>query len=180
MFLQKLRTLIGHNINGRKRVKPCLLPNKKLVEISKILVVADMTENDSTAAINNLKQKAKQLCPKADITFICFYLPNAHKETLISYNGCEYITPKDFSFFFKIRNENLRNYISREYDMAMFLASTNNPYLEFVNAYIRARLKVGRRSNDNGQFNFMIDSATNNMLQLTNDIIGNLKMVFGG
>ena len=61
----------------------------------------------------------------------------------------------------------------------MFLTSTHNPYLEFIGAYIRARLKVGKRSNDNGQFNFMIDSKSDSMLQLSNDIVSNLKMVFG-
>ncbi|MCR5696067.1 MAG: hypothetical protein K6G73_03710 [Marinilabiliaceae bacterium] len=179
MFLQKLRTLIGHNINNKKRVRPCTLPNRKLTDISKILIIADVAEKETTAAINNLKQKMKSICPKAELSFVCFYEPNATKETLISYNGCEYITKKDFSFFFKIRNENLRNYITREYDMAIFLTSTHNPYLEFIGAYIRARLKVGKRSNDDGQFNFMIDSKSDSILQLSNDIVSNLKMVFG-
>ena len=179
MILQKIRTAIGHSLNGRKRLRPCSLQHKKLNEITKILVVANALESETNEAINNLKQLTKELCPKSETTFICYSEPGSHKQTLISYNGMEYFGKKDFSFFFKINNENLRNYLAPEYDLAFFIASTKNTYIKFISNYIRARIKVGRRDEDTGDFNFMIDTKTKSKLQLTNEMIKNLEMIFG-
>ncbi len=90
----------------------------------------------------------------------------------------EYFTDDDFSFFYKIKSDSLKNYLSADYDMAIMIAKGQKPYLPYTFRYVRAALRIGNKATNDDKMNFIIDAVTRTPDDLNKEILKYLKMFF--
>ena len=178
LFCEKLRTKIGHYLNGLKKVEKTTLESVKPSEVKSLLILSDISMPNTLQGINLLKKAFKEMCPKINFTAINFNSKQLERsETLISDTNKEYISEEDFSFFFKINNETVKEYLSREYDIIVLLTTQKQLYIDFLFKYTRGVLLIGKK-NISEQLNFIVDSEIDDVNKLAETISKTYNMMF--
>lgn len=180
LIFKNIRIRIGHYLNKQKEVRNTL-KSVRPAECRRIIILSDQSDNSAQKAVGSLKSQLKVVCPKATMVQISYCTKQSRSDnTRISDHNIEFITEDDFSFFFKIKNEAVKRYISEDYDVVVLFTSHKHIYLDFILKYVKSPLKIGHKNADDGTLNFVIDTETDNVTELTNAIIGCYTMMFSG
>lgn len=178
LFCENIRIKIGHYLNGLSKIKNKQIENKKPSEVTRVLILSDMSMLNNQQGISTLKKTFKDICPKISFTEIHFNSKvTPESETLISDKNREYFSEEDFSFFFKIRNQTVMEYLQNDYDIVFLLTAENHVYIDFLFQYAKGSLFMGR-SGLSERLNFIVDIKTNDIKALSDAICKNYKMIF--
>lgn len=180
-FIDNIRQQIGNRLNKLKNVRPSQKQWKDLTSVQNIVIVSDITPQETEKAIVNLRTELKKLCPNSKVMMISYYDKKIRTDAnnFVSNQGIvEYFTDDDISFFYKINSESLKDYLAVDYDMAIMIAKGEKKYLPYVFQYVRAALRIGNKATNDGQMNFVINAITRTTDELNKEIIKYLKMFF--
>ena len=180
LFCENIRIKIGHYLNGLNKIKETTIENRTPSEVKSILILSDVAIPNSQQGISVLKKGLKEMCPKTDFTIIQFNSKkNGEGETMISDTNKEFVSEEDFSFFFKIKNQTVKNYLANQYDIVVLLTTTKQLYVDFMMKYTRGNLLIGKRDLSD-KLNFIVDSEIDNIKLLAETINMTYKMMFIG
>lgn len=180
-FINNIRQSIGDRLNKLRNVRPTQKQWKNLAAVQNIVIVSDITPQETESAIINLRGELKKLCPNAKVLMISYYDKKIRTDAnnFVSNQGIvEYFTDDDFSFLYKITSESLKEYLQADYDMAIMIAKGEKPYLPYVFRYIRAALRIGNKATNDGRMNFIINVVTRTTEELNKEILKYLRMFF--
>jgi len=180
-FVDRLLQKIGNSLNELKLVKPTQRKWKDLASVRDIVIVSDVTPEETETAITNLRIELKKLCPESKVLMISYYdkkiRPNANN-FVSNQDIAEYFTDDDFNAFYKIKSESLRQYLAADYDMAIMIAKGNKKYVPYIFQYVRAALRIGNKATNDGNMNFIINADCRTTGDTNKEIIKYLKMFF--
>lgn len=142
-----------------------------------ILIIADVSRTEQIAAQTELKKNISKISPMAKVVSVNYHDKTTNPTTLISDKNVEYFTAEDFTFFFKMRNEKLLEYLARDYDMALFLCNEPQIHINFIAPYVRSQIKIGRRSIGEKYLNIMLDTQSSTTAELGRTMVDNIKML---
>lgn len=86
-----------------------------------------------------------------------FAKPYDAQEQPSAYSGITLFTEKDFSISGAINNDALKEFLKTEFDMLIDLHQKPNYFIEAVNAFSLAKMKIGLKHKDLGFYDFMIN-----------------------
>lgn len=179
--INHIRQQIGDKLNKLSSVSPSKKQWKDLASVQNIVIVSDITPPETEKAIVNLRSELKKICPNSKVMMISYYDKKIRTDVnnFVSNQGIvEYFTDDDFSFFYKIKSDSLKNYLSADYDMAIMIAKGQKPYLPYTFRYVRAALRIGNKATNDDKMNFIIDAVTRTPDDLNKEILKYLKMFF--
>lgn len=179
VFCKNIRIKIGHYLNGLNQKKDTSSGNKKPSDVKSMLIISDISMSNTQQGIKQLKKGIKEICPNVEFTAIHFnsVINRIDGETLISDTNREYISEEDFSFFFKIKNTTIQDYLDRNYDIIVLLIIEPQLYINFLLEYSRGSLIVGKNGVSE-KLNFIINTQTTDVKTLAETIINTYKMIF--
>jgi hypothetical protein len=118
-----------------------------------ILFDATQTENYTTARF-----LAKYLQEnKIKFRGMGYARPYDMEELVISYTGLSFFTEKEFSFSGIPVSPPVVDFCNSDFDMMIDLHVKPNYYLDALNAFSVAKMKLGLKNKDNGYYDFMIE-----------------------
>ncbi|MCQ2228546.1 MAG: hypothetical protein MJZ13_02230 [Bacteroidales bacterium] len=180
-FADKLLQKIGNSLNELKSVKPTQRVWKDLMTVRDIVIISDVTPEETETAITNLRIELKKICPSAKVLMISYYDKKVRPDAnnfVSNQDIAEYFTDEDFNVFYKIKSNSLKQYLKADYDMAIMIAKGKKKYVPYIFQYIRAALRIGNKSTDNGNMNFIINADCRTTSDTNKEIIKYLKMFF--
>ncbi|MBP5364879.1 MAG: hypothetical protein J6Y82_03010 [Bacteroidales bacterium] len=178
LLFENIRIRIGHYLNKQKEVRTTL-QTARPADCRRIIILSDQSDNAVQKAVTSLKSQLKVVCPRASVVQISYCSKQARIDnTRISDHNIEYINNDDFTFFFRMKNEAVKKYISEDYDFVVLFTNHKHIYLDFVLKYIKSPLKIGHKNADGGSLNFVIDTESDDVAELSNAIIGCYSMMF--
>lgn len=142
-----------------------------------ILIVSDVSRAEQIAAQNELRKNISKISPSAKVVSVNYHDKTTNPTTLISDKNVEYFTAEDFTFFFRIRNEKLKEYLASEYDMALILCNEQQTHINFIAPYIRSQIKIGQRNIGEKYLNIMLDTQSQSTAELGKTMVENIKML---
>lgn len=175
--IMRFRQRVGDLLNNLKQVNVPQSFKGPLAEKKRILVIGQVSSEDDRKEIQAVKKEARLMSPQAEI-FILGYCDD-EKKLPISDKYEEYFSPKDLSFFFKIKSQRLQDTLSSGYDILIVANGFECERLNYVAKYAVASLRVGRAGtilDRDGVLNFVI--ATSNGDRISDKMRSCLQMVF--
>ncbi len=179
MILRRIRQKIGDILNGHSKKRSPRSHWNKLEAVKSVVIFSDLDSPRSTDVFNSFRKEIKQLCPKAEVTALLFVEESA-KDVVsgISQGDRIYTNEKEFSVFFKFKNEDVINSLSKEYDLAINITNRQHIYLDYLFRYVLSSVKVGGQGADSENFNLIINSQKQTSEDFCKDISQSLKMIF--
>lgn len=180
-FIDRILQKIGNSINSLKQVKPTQRQWKDLASVKDIVIVSDVTPEETENAIVSLRSELKKICPDAKVLMISYYDKKIRSDAnnFVSNQGiAEYFTDDDFNFVYKLKSESLKQYLAADYDMAIMIAKGQKTYVPFIFQYVRAALRIGNKATNDGNMNFVINADHKSTVETNKEIIKYLKMFF--
>lgn len=178
-IIDRFRKWMGHKLNGLRHVGETRKAWGKLSSVESIAIISEVTEQEAQQAAMQLKSALKGICAKAKVTMIMYYDKKKRTADLISADDTIYFNSDAFSFWYKIKDNELKNTLTKDYSISITLTNEEHDKVDFVRKYVKAFLRIGASGTDNGELNFVIDTAKSSPQQANKDIIKYLEMMFG-
>lgn len=177
-FVLRLRQKVGDWLNNLKGVEVPQSFKGPISEKKSILILGDISTEAGKKEVQAVKKEARQMCPNAEV-FILGYGEET-KQLPISDKYEEYFSPKDLSFFFKMKSQRLASVLSKGYDLMIVANGFDCERLNYVAKYAVASLRVGRAGtvlDANGLLNFVIETKSGDD-RISEKVRSCLQMVF--
>ncbi|MGQ9846147.1 MAG: DUF6913 domain-containing protein [Bacteroidales bacterium] len=86
-----------------------------------------------------------------------FANPYDAQEQSSAYSGITFFTEDNFSLTGAVINDAVKEFLKTEFDILIDLHQKPNYFIEAINAFSVAKMKLGLKHNDTGFYDFMID-----------------------
>ncbi len=120
-----------------------------------IAVLFDATDTDNYTTARFLSKYLLE--NKIKFRGLGFAKPYDAEEPPSAYSGINLFTEKDFSIMGLPVDDALTEFIRYDYDMLIDIHQNQNYFIEAVNAFSMAKMKLGLKNKDAGYYDFMID-----------------------
>lgn len=176
-----IRRKIGHWLNGGEKPQANSSFKGPLLEKKKVLIVSNLFCDEDRETLKLLKGGMKELCPNAEIFICCYYeVKQGVSDDFISDGRTIYFSEKDFSFFFKVKRDDLLSFLTAGYDISIFMSGRDVVFTDFISHYVKSDLRVGWSNSEidnSGIANLSISRGEDGKSSVKS-IMGTLKMMF--
>jgi len=138
------------------------LPNKTSEKIKKVLVILD-----DISEINNVKKNLSSTLKisEKDIDLVIFQKKTTKNQEL---EGL--FSPKDIGWYGKIKSEELKNILTKKYDLLINYNKVDNLYANIVLLHSKAVFKAGFSHLDNRLYDLLIKCKPDEITLFNNEL----------
>ncbi len=180
-FLLNIRQKIGNWQNELSKVVRQHSFSGPLSEKKDILIITEIFGDEDREAIEKLRAGFKEMCPQANVTAMMFYNKQKGGYNFISDGGKIYFSREDFSFFFKIKEEQIKTCLRKKYDIAFVYSKEDKVYVPYLSAYVMAGINIGVKDSDvdqKGYLTYLVGQKDTGQKDAVRQTLDSLKMVF--
>lgn len=151
-----IKIKVGSRLLKKRAQKIVRLKQFSNFETAKnIAVLFDATSTDNYTTARFLSKYL--IDNKIKFKGIGFAKPYDAQEQPSAYSGITLFTENDFFLSGRVKNDALKEFLKTEFDMLIDLHQKPNYFIEAVNAFSLAKMKIGLKHNDMGFYDFMIN-----------------------
>lgn len=175
-YIEKIKQNIGSSLLKRKYKEQRVKRFIPIASAKSILILYDAETPENDLAIKKIKELLKSINP-LDVHVVGYKHHSHHQEEYMADNLNNFISRKDFDFFYQPKNETVKNLLSSRFDLLFLLSAKRIFPLVILAHYIPAAFKAGRNNIVDEDLDFMIDQPHEQSLEtLGQNLITHLNM----